>query len=53
MVFEAIHGGGSTGDIALDDIVYSIRRCPVQPKNADPKFKTTPKPTLPPTTAGI
>ncbi|XP_057298293.1 MAM and LDL-receptor class A domain-containing protein 2-like isoform X2 [Hydractinia symbiolongicarpus] len=51
MVFEAIHGGGSTGDIALDDIVYSIRRCPVQPKNADPKFKTTPKPTLPPTTA--
>ena len=53
MVFEAIHGQGARGDIALDDVIYSVGGCPVLPKNADPSYVTTPKPTLPPTTPGM
>lgn len=45
LVFEAIIGTNVQGDIALDDIVYSLGRCPVYPSQADPTFTTTPVPT--------
>lgn len=46
LVFEAVRGTNVQGDIALDDIVYTLGKCPVYPKEADPAFTTT----LPPTT---
>ena len=50
LVFEAVRGKNFRGDISLDDIVYSIGRCPIQPIEADPKYVTTVAPTTPTTT---
>ncbi|XP_047128245.1 MAM and LDL-receptor class A domain-containing protein 1 isoform X1 [Hydra vulgaris] len=50
LVFEAVHGGSYNGDIALDDIVYSMGACFVVPKDADPFAVTTSIPPSPSTT---
>lgn len=53
MVFEAIHGGGVAGDIAIDDITYTWKffGCYTKPTNAKWIPPTTPPPPPPPTTA--
>jgi len=43
IVFEGIRGTGYQGDIAIDDIAFTVGACVVLPHNAVP--------TLPPTTA--
>jgi hypothetical protein len=50
LVFEGVIGRTVLGDIAIDDIVYSIGRCPIQPIEADPNYVTTVAPTTPTTT---
>ena len=49
MLFEAVYDGGDGGDIALDDIVYSLGRCVIQPTNAIPQLVTTARPKFPST----
>lgn len=50
LIFEGVIGQSVQGDIAVDDIVYSIGRCPVQPAEADPSYVSTVAPTTPTTT---
>lgn len=45
IVFEGIRGNGYRGDIAIDDITYTVGACVTLPHNAVP--------TLPPTTPAI
>lgn len=42
VIFEAIRGSGYQGDIAIDDVTFTVGACVVLPHNAVP--------TLPPTT---
>eukprot|EP00794_Sanderia_malayensis_P017044 gene17044-18759_t len=44
MVFEGITGNGYSGDIAIDDVTYTVSRCSVQPTTAVPKPPTTAPP---------
>ena len=46
VVFEAVRGSSYTGDIAIDDITYTVGACPVQPKDALPSLSTTAPPTV-------
>lgn len=46
IVFEAIRGNGYRGDIAIDDIAFTVGTCAILPHNAKP----APPPTIPPTT---
>lgn len=43
-MLEGIRGRGFTGDIAIDDITYTVGACPVQPKEALPTMSTTSPP---------
>ena len=51
MIFEGIRGNGYTGDIAIDDVSYTVGSCVVQPSTAVPRPPTTSPPasTRPPT----
>eukprot|EP00795_Rhopilema_esculentum_P012712 gene12712-3431_t len=51
MVFEGIRGNGYAGDIAIDDISYTVGSCSIMPANAVPMPPTTSPPTTsrPPT----
>lgn len=56
-MFKGIAGKSYKGDIAIDDIQYTNLACSIQPPEADPNGKATPKPTTPlpqtrPTTIG-
>ena len=44
MVFEGIRGNGFTGDIAIDDVSYSIGSCVIRPSTAVPRPPTTSRP---------
>ncbi|EDO47787.1 predicted protein [Nematostella vectensis] len=49
VVLEGIRGNGYSGDIAIDDITYTVGSCKVMPLSATPGSTTTP-PTPTPTT---
>ena len=54
-MFEGIRGSSHTGDIALDDISFTVGAsiCTLKPSDALPPGMTTPPPTtLTPTTIG-
>ena len=50
VVFEGIRGRGYQGDIAIDDIAFTVGTCVVLPHNAVPIVPTTVASTAPPTT---
>ncbi|CAH3118157.1 unnamed protein product [Pocillopora meandrina] len=50
VVFEAIRGSDYRGDIAIDDIAFTVGACTVLPHNAKPTPPPTPPATTGPTT---
>jgi len=53
VVFEGIKGQRYTGDIAIDDVQFTVGSCPVLPSNAKPTnpWTTPTMSTVPSTTA--
>ena len=44
MVFEGLRGNGFTGDIAIDDVSYTVGSCVIKPTTAVPRPPTTSRP---------
>lgn len=43
-MFKGIAGRGYKGDMAIDDIQFTTLACAIEPLQANPNGKTTPKP---------
>ena len=51
VIFEGVRGQGYHGDIAIDDVQFTVGSCPVLPSGAKPSYPwTTPAVSTVPTT---